>query len=480
MMTNSSDTAAVYARISEDDLGTEAGVRRQLQDGRALAEARGWTVVAEYTDNDVSAYNGAARAGYRALMDDAAAGKFARIVCYHTSRLWRSRTERAEAIGQLAEARVSVVAVKGPDLDLASAYGRGMAGLLGEFDTMESEVKGERVARAALQRAQEGRAAGQVAYGWRRVYERDERGQVTAWRDVIDERAARVVREIVDRLLAGEPIRAVADDLNARGVPTPRGRGPWHHSTVRKLALRPANVADRVHHGEVIGPAAWPPIIDRDKHDRLLAMLTDPSRATSRSGARRHLLTFGIGECGPCGAVLRHVVKRRGDRDYALYACDGKGCVGRSVERVDDLVGQVVAKRLSRPDAADVFGPDEQAATEAAAEAEALRARLDLAADQYADGKIDARQLERITGKLRPQLEAAERQAREARGRARLDVVDDLVGADEATVAALWNALDVHRKRAVLEVLGLRVRIMPTRQGPGFVPDDVRIEWTGQ
>jgi DNA invertase Pin-like site-specific DNA recombinase len=49
---------------------------------------------------------------------------------------------------------------------MTSAAGRMMAGILGEFDRAESEIKGERVARAALQRAHEGKANGAVLYGW--------------------------------------------------------------------------------------------------------------------------------------------------------------------------------------------------------------------------------------------------------------------------------------------------------------------------
>src|SRR3954463_3313722 len=87
--------------------------------------------------------------------------------------------------------------------------------------------------------------------------------------------------------------------------------------------------------------------------------------------------------------------------------------------------------------AVELVTPDHSPERVAAlAEAEQLRGRLDLAADQYADGMIDARQLERITARLRPQLAAAEARAR---------VIDDgpllagLVGADD--VQAVWQAL---------------------------------------
>ncbi len=493
---------ALYARISEDDLGTQAGVTRQLEDGRALAEARGWTVVGEYVDNDVSAFHGyngngflRERTGYEQLLTDADSGAFDRIVCWHTSRVVRDREDRGAIIRRLAAARVSLVAVKGPEFDLSSAYGRGMADLLGGFDSMESDVKGERVARAAEERAKQGKAASQVLYGWRRVRERNAAGDVIDWHDEIDPAAASVVREIVDRLLVGESLRAIRDDLNARKVPTPRhhlavqggkdapvgdredGHPRWLNSTVRKLALRPANVAERVHHRVVFGPAAWPAIIDRDKHDQVTALLHNPNRRTARDTAspRRHLLTYGVGECGVCGSQLRHVTKRARGREYPLYVCDREGCVGRSDERVDELVGAIVVARLSRPDAADAFAVELADAAEAHGRAEAIRGRLDQAADQYAEGAIDARQLARITDRLRPDLDAAESEYRSILASAQgAEVLDGMLG-DQAAQA--WASLDVGARRAILEVLGIRVRILPTRQGPGFVPEDVHIEW---
>lgn len=468
-------TAALYARISQDELGLEKGVARQLEDARELAESRGWEVVGEYADNDVSALSGATRPQYERLMADAEG--FDRIVVYMTSRLWRSRSERSEAIDRLGNLRVGVAAVKGPELELSSASGRMVAGVLGEFDTHESEVKGERVARAALERAQEGKANGAVAYGWRREYETDQAGRIVDFHDVENPDESKIVREIIDRLLAGDTLRGIADDLNERGVLAPSRREDvqWRHGSVRKLALRPANVGLRVHHGEIIGEAEWPPIIDADTHDRVTALLTAPRRQTSNDASRKWLLTYGDAfTCGPCGSVLRVTRKDNGRKVYTLYVCEESGCVGRQVEDVDGLVEAVVVERLAQPDAAVLFAGDDQAAADALERADALRARLNTAADQYADGAIDAEQLSRITAKLKPEAEAAERQAREARPPVGVGDVDSLTG-DAA--AATWEGLAVTKKRLILEALGLTVEILPTKQGPGFVPEDVRIGW---
>ena len=48
-------TAIIYTRQSLDKTGKEAGVTRQLKDCRALAKRKGLEVIAELSDNDISA-----------------------------------------------------------------------------------------------------------------------------------------------------------------------------------------------------------------------------------------------------------------------------------------------------------------------------------------------------------------------------------------------------------------------------------------
>lgn len=64
--------AAIYARISYDPDARAVGVDRQREDCLRLAASRGWTVVAEYIDNNVSAskYSRKARTQYLRLLDD--------------------------------------------------------------------------------------------------------------------------------------------------------------------------------------------------------------------------------------------------------------------------------------------------------------------------------------------------------------------------------------------------------------------------
>lgn len=481
--------AVVYARISEDKAGEARGVARQVEDARRLVADRGWEVVGEFTDNDVSAYTGKHRPGYTALMAAVEAGEADRIVVYMTSRLWRSRKERAAAMETLERLRVSVVPVSGTELDFATASGRMVAGLLGEFDTAESAIKAERVARAAEQRAAEGRPSGDLGYGWRRIVEIDEKGRRVSVTYELDEDEAPIVREVVHRLTAGETLDGVCRDLNARGVPSPgalhrrRYRAPenpdgsqWGASGLRKVALRPSNAGLRVHRGEVVGAASWPAIITERQHHRVVEVLTDPGRRVNGGNAvRRHLLSFGIGRCGVCGSRLR-VAPKGG---HALYVCDSpQGCVGRRQERVDEFVEAVVVERLKRPDAVDLLLPTVPPVAVDAGAVErlaSLRKRLDDAAALYAEGSIDSEQFRIVSDRLRPEIDTAERDTRPVVTSPPPKALGRIVAHRDAR--AVWDGLDVVTRRQVLEALGIAVTIHKTRQGPGFDPESVTIDW---
>ncbi|NUQ96391.1 MAG: recombinase family protein [Streptomyces sp.] len=490
--------AFLYARISEDPRDRRRGVNRQMSDLRAFSEENGWEVGGEYIENDVSAHSGEERPEYDRLMADAieaARDPSVRVIVagYHPSRVWRRRVERAQAIEDLRNAKCWVAFESGGLFNMAKASDRSQLANLGESDTAESEVKSERVARAALERAQEGRANGAVAYGWRRQYEYDARGQVSGFHDVEDPVQAEVVREIVTRLLSGGSLIGITADLNERGVPSPgagmqlkrRAVGQnadgslWNKTSVKKLALRPANVGLRVHQG-VEYKAAWPALITDEQYAQLRNLFAERAVVRELPGARKHLLTWGeVATCGPCGAVLRVAPRgnaKRGKKQLT-YVCDASGCVGRNMEALDKHVGAIVVKLLLKPEAADIFRGDDSAALAALERAEGLKARQEAAADDYADGIITREQLRRITAKLAKQITDAQNEARRLRPTFDLDAFAGLVGPRSAET---WEALEVPQKRRVLDGLGLRLKVYPTaRRGPGFDASTIKMKWGG-
>lgn len=89
-------TAVIYSRISHDPEGRQAGVERQEQDCRRMAEERGWLVLEPvYRENDTSASTRSKkrRPVFDKMLDDLADGSVGVLLAYSTSRLTRRPME---------------------------------------------------------------------------------------------------------------------------------------------------------------------------------------------------------------------------------------------------------------------------------------------------------------------------------------------------------------------------------------------------
>jgi site-specific DNA recombinase len=79
-MSIGSRPAALYCRISQDRSGERLGVERQKEDGHALAESLGWSVVQVYADNDITAYKEKPRPAYQAMMEAIKSGAIKGVI----------------------------------------------------------------------------------------------------------------------------------------------------------------------------------------------------------------------------------------------------------------------------------------------------------------------------------------------------------------------------------------------------------------
>jgi len=452
----------IYTRVSLDRTGEALAVARQEEECRALAEHLGMTVVQVYTDNDISATSGKTRPAF----EDMLAARPAAIIAWHQDRLLRLTRDLERVIAL----NVPVYTVTAGTLDLTTPAGRAVARTVAAWSQYEGEQKATRQVAANRQRAAKGEPSGSVGYGYRRGPEGLE----------IVEAEAAVVREVARRLLDGESLRSIAADLNGRGVDSPRrtaGAGQWSGTTLRQMILRESLAGLRRYRGEVIGEGNWPAIISRDTHDRIVAMLKDPSRKGQYVGrAPVHLLS-GLAICGKCGAKMKRAPGRmtktksgtkRQPPSYTCVACYG---VRRKQESVDQLVEGTIIGRLEMPDSARFFTQGDPGAVQEARDAiEAIDARMANAADMYANGDIDAAQLARITERLRgDRAQAAS--AMEAALPAAIPA--DLLGADARQV---WDGLSMDTKRAVLAAL-VTVTILPSGSGKTWDSDTVRVDW---
>ncbi len=320
------------------------------------------------------------------------------------------------------------------------------------------ERKSTRQRSANDQRAAAGGrpAAGRRAYG----YSSDGLLQVPA--------EAKHLRWAVERLLAGDSLHGIARVLNDRGARTAAGN-PWRPTQLRRTLQNPRNAGLRVHRGDVVGPGSWPALYDEGTHAAVLAVLADPQR--HRAGPPRRYLLSGVATCGVCGGKVFGVgEKAKGP----LYRCETRLHVNRRAEPVDELLAQVVVARLEQPDAVSLVAAPADVGEVATLRAknESLRQRLDHAAEAFAAGDIDRRQLTAATASLRTQLEQVSTELAE---HARTPVLSELLAT--ANVRGTWNGLSMNRQRAVIGTLAT-VQLMPPGRGARvFDPESVRINW---
>jgi len=351
-----------------------------------------------------------------------------------------------EEITNLADESDSAVAVAGPAIAWATPEGETTAGR-GTFTSPEgAEARSRRMQRQFQDRAENGEPHSSAAFGYRRTVERDENGKRTGAHDELDPEQAEVIRDAARLLLAGRSLRSTAAHLNDIGAPTPRGK-PWQSATLRQVLLRERNAGRRVHRGQVIGDGRWAPIYSADTHDRVLALLTDPSRNTTNGNVPRHLLT-GIAQCGRCGEPLvarQGRVTGNGRRQASAYVCVGCFKVKRKEAAVDERVENYLTNWLQRPGILAAIGQDRHQQPPGPTASSTATPAADTGFEVGPAPKCPAWLL--------------------------LPDLADLIGPHAPQI---WSAAPLETKRALIKAV-CSVTVMPTKPGPHFDPDSVLI-----
>ncbi|MFE7446558.1 recombinase family protein [Streptomyces chartreusis] len=462
--------AVIYLRISQDRAGAHLGVDRQREDCEALAERNGWHVVETYIDNDISAYSGKKRPGYRQMLADLDQGAATVVVAWHTDRLHRSPTELEEYIDLSERRGVNTHTCQAGPIDLSTPSGRMTARILGAVARHESEHKGERVARARRQKALRGEFMGGIRpFGWglptgekrtkvdRKTGNEVEVDELDMLKAVPEE--AEALRYWTDEILSGGSVRGLVRWCHDKGVTTSRGN-PMTHTDMRDMLMRARNAGIAVYRGEEVGRGQWEPIVDESKYRAVVAILTDPGRKTTPGATPKWLgsLLFRCGR-GECPHFV--YVTQSGGRSYPSYRCQTGHGGGRRSEVVDQYVEDVIVERLSRDDAHDLLlaSAGDVDVSGLQAEAEQIRRRMKDLGGLFGAGQLELAPFTEGMDTARAQLEGVTQQLARAATR---DPLVDLVGAPDVRKA--WKALGLERQRNVLRAL-VEVTLKTPRQG---------------
>lgn len=459
--------AIIYTRVSQDRAGGRSPAEQEA-DGRGQCEREGWEVVEVVTDSaGASRHSKGRRGGWERVGELLGSGSVDVLVTFRASRATRD-LKAYVALRDQCERHGVLWCYGGRLYDLTDGDDRfrsGLDSLMAERDAEEVAVNVRRAVRA---NAMAGRPHGRRLFGYERTYD-PQTGVLTGQRPHPDE--APIVRAIFEHYAAGWGYRRIADWLGAQGITTSTG-ARWKDGQVRRVLLNKAYVAQRVHVGEVIGAANWPPIVDADLFQRVQARIEGRSQVRQAPTAR--LLT-GVARCGVCGSKLAVGKAATGRRYYQCRGDRGLGqkfCVARDLTKLDAYVTVVVLERLARPDVADALaGTTDPAVAAAAARVAELQARLDDAVAEYNAGRLSVTTLARVEADLTPQIAGAERDARRVSLPLDIDVPAD--GVD-----AWWDGLDPSMRREVVAALVAAVTVNAVGVGRRtFDPAAITIDW---
>jgi len=243
--------AAVYVRVSTDEQATEGyGLDVQRARCRARAVSNGWTVVAEYADEGISGTKDAtARPGLAAMLDAAHAGEIDAIIVLALDRLARKTRLVLELVETLTLARVALVSVK-ENWDTSTPQGQFVMTMFAALGQLERDTIVERTTAGRNERGKrDGERGGRVPMGYQRIGD----GVV-----IVEAQAAALVRLIFGLRSDGLTLQAIADRLNANGVPTRHGGKRWQPATVAAILT---NVDAYTGGLRSDSPARWPAIL---------------------------------------------------------------------------------------------------------------------------------------------------------------------------------------------------------------------------
>lgn len=427
---------------------------RQIEDCERLAERKGWRVVEQYVDDDVSAWSGKRRPQYVRSLHDLETGTIDGLLVYDLDRLHRQPSELESFIELCSRLRLTNVASVSGDIDLTTPDGQFQARILGAVAKKESDDKSRRIRR----KHEEIAANGKVSGGGSRPYGYED-DKVT-----IRPAEAAIIAECAKRLLAGEPVRTIAADLIARGVPTSTG-GQWSPQSLTRM-LKSARISgQREHKGEIVATAEWPGIISVEDGAAIRALLGNPNRRTNKA-ARRYLLG-GILACSHCGERLVARPRSGGKRRYACAKGPGLSGCGKTYINADEVEAFVTEAALHRLDSKELKRSQEQRQRKAPnaqrwlSEMEAAQAQLDELAAAYGQRQFSLQEWMAARKPIEQRLTTARKQLANV---SRTNVLDGYLGNSDK-LRAEWDSLDLSQQHAIIAGVLDSVVVGPARRG---------------
>jgi DNA invertase Pin-like site-specific DNA recombinase len=224
-----------YIRVSTSDQAIHGvSLDAQRQKIRAWAELNGYELGATYVDEGISGGKASNRPGLQKALDAACRQKAA-LVVYSLSRLARSTKDALDISERLRKAKADLVSLS-ERIDTTTAAGKMVFRMLAVLAEFERDLVSERTTAAMAHLKAQGRyISHNVPFG----YDLDADGKHLV-PNAAEQRTVAMMRRWRAR---SKSLRAIAAELNRRGVRTKQGKR-WTHTQVDRTLKRAARRAD--------------------------------------------------------------------------------------------------------------------------------------------------------------------------------------------------------------------------------------------
>lgn len=408
--------AALYARYSSDQQNP-ASIADQRRICRERAEREGWAIADSYEDAAISGASMILRPGVQKLLADAQVGKFDIVLTEALDRVSRDQADVATFYKHLQFARVPLITLAEGEISELHV------GLKGTMNALFLKDLAKKTHRGLRGRVEKGFSAGAVGYGYRMVRRLTSEGELVRGEREIDPAQALIVERVFREFADGKSPLAIARDLNADGIPGPKGLA-WRDTSIRGDVRRGTGIINnelyvgvRVwnHKHYVTDPASGKRVTRFNPESEWIrnevpdlrivsdeiwqaakrqqaalaerhAGIKEAAQARALLNARRPAyLLSGLLECGTCGGPYAVVV---GDRYGCVGHHRGRTCANNRTIRRANLERRALAGIADRLVSADKIEAAVQAYT-AHINRENREQRIQADADQRALAKID-------------------------------------------------------------------------------------------
>ena len=343
-----------------------------------------------YVDEDMSGFSD--RPAFKQMIKDAASGQFNTIICKHQSRFTRDMELVEKYIhGYFVEWGIRFISLT-DNVDTNVKGNKKARQIYGLINEWYSEDLSENIRAVFRKKMEDGQYLGSFAcYGYAKC--QDNRHKL-----VVDDEAARVVREIFSMYLEGYGTTRIAVMLTEKGVPTPtqykKGKGfkftnpnggfysdkygAWSTGTIKRILSNETYIGTLIQGRErkvsyknrkvitlpreqwVVIPDNHEPVIPKDTFYKVQHLMNGNRRkygngADKKAGNPKIHLLAGKIVCSDCGGIMqRSGVSRDGKTHYVRCRLAAKtkrrDCTPHCIrqDKIEDIVKAEISKLIDQ------------------------------------------------------------------------------------------------------------------------------------